>query len=660
MDSATSEYASRGDIAACDTLDVGIDSVVAPVSGMLHVKACGRIFCVDAIAARSLMELQGEVQRTLQMDGQDFQFFDGMGKPITTDMSLREAVRKGITPLGASLSDASIHFMENRREELAQMQWKLVREKMHGCMADVQEVSRQFDEFRLQCQLQTSENQVALEQMKAETLQAIDHERRSQETNFRQVSERVTGIGLMITNEQNKRESTMQTVDQQFHEVRALMDAEASSRHEELAAHMSMIQDGRSVLENHKRIYEAFIAKHDRDLELVRSEIDNSQCMTTKNMEDQVDSLKKALDDVGYKVRLHESQIQGKLAEAEATANAATRRTSELEAWCGTLEERIRELVAVQAARLDSLAERQEHNRQHIESVRLEEKKHFRELETNLERLKHMEDKLPAIEDEIRVQAQKQNEKRCEDLQRVQVVLRGEVVKQIADLEQKTVGRLALESNIRERGTKGIYEELHKLLNIEDTIAGGFVNKTHVDSPGTTVDSAPNGLSTIRFALPPQERQPLQRAAVGSLSSTSSLCSQLSRAGSPRRIGSSISVPSFHGQATVSAVASPSSAMSARGCSPTAPCVTGLRDAASCSATRQASAQARYATCTAPVASSMTACASKRSGSATARSSTDIATPRALGGVRQVSMKPGGTAAPPPRHGTVVQPGQWM
>lgn len=645
MDGAASEHASREDIAACGTSDIGMDSMVASVKETLHVKACGRTFGVDAGAARSLMELQGEVQRTLQMDGQDFQFFDGMGKPITTDMSLRETIHKGLTPLGASLSDASIHFMENRREELAQMQWKLVREKMHGCLADVQHVSRKVDEFRLHCQLQASENQSALQQMKAETLQAIDHERSAQENNFRQVSERVTGIGLMIANEQSKREGMMQAMEHQIQELRALVDTERSLRQKELATHMSMIQDGRVVLEGHRRIYDAFTSKCANDLDLVRSEIDHSRAMSKEHIEDQVDSMKKALDDVGYKVRLHEPQIQAKLAEAEATANAATKRTSELEAWCVTLEERIKELAAVQAARFDSLADRQEQNRQLIESVRIEERKHFRELESSAERLKHLEEMSSSIQDEIVAQVKRQNEKRCEDLQHVQVVLRSEMIKQTSELEQKYIERLAVESNMRERGTKNFYDELYKLVNLDDKTVCGSENKTQADSPAATVNAVPNG-PTIKFALQPQERQPLQRAAIGSVSSTSSLCSQLSRAGSPGRIGGSFSIPSFHGQAAASAVASSCGAISAVSCSPTA--------------YRQASAQAPCAPCTAPVPSSVTTCASKRSFSASAISPTSIATPRALGGVRQVPMKLLGTSAPPPRQGTGIQPGQLM
>eukprot|EP00931_Biecheleriopsis_adriatica_P029352 TRINITY_DN17439_c0_g1_i3.p1 TRINITY_DN17439_c0_g1~~TRINITY_DN17439_c0_g1_i3.p1 ORF type:complete len:202 (+),score=49.12 TRINITY_DN17439_c0_g1_i3:48-653(+) len=148
--------------------DIAGTTVEVATLKKVHVKACGRTFALDVRSTSSLLDVQAEVQRTLQMEGQDFQFFDGMGKPLSTDRSLREAIDSGSTPLSASLSDASIHYIENRREELAQMQWKLVREKMHGCMAEVKQGSRQLEEFQSRMQADTAETKQAMELLKEE------------------------------------------------------------------------------------------------------------------------------------------------------------------------------------------------------------------------------------------------------------------------------------------------------------------------------------------------------------------------------------------------------------------------------------------------------------------------------------------------------------
>eukprot|EP00440_Ansanella_granifera_P006952 gb/GFBE01007533.1/.p1 GENE.gb/GFBE01007533.1/~~gb/GFBE01007533.1/.p1 ORF type:complete len:643 (+),score=148.25 gb/GFBE01007533.1/:1-1929(+) len=588
-------------------------SVVTPVK-KLHVKACGRTFGVDSHASTSLLELQSEVQRALQMEGQDFQFFDGMGKPLSTDRGLREAVDAGLTPIGASLSDASIHFIENRREELAQMQWKLVREKMHGCMAEVKQTTRQVDDFQAKMHAVAAEHAVGMEQLKAEVLQAVEHERDAHEASIRQLSERVNALALLVNGEQNKREFAMQNVEHQVQELRNLIDTERDTRQRENSIHLSTMKDGKVALEGQRRIQEAFESKHVTDVETLRNEIMVAGKTWNDLLKDQIEVFRTGLDDVGYKVRLHETHVQAKLTEVEASAYTAIKRTAELEAWCATTEERMSEVASLQAARFDKVAERQEQAHHLIESVRHEEKLQLRRVESTADKLKDLEEQLTKNEEELRAQLKKESEKCLDDLQRVQTLIRSEQTKRLAEFEQKVTERLSMESCMRERGTKSLYEELNKRLEKDPQTSACML-----DSVGSRTQRAPQERHKA-LAMPQSARQ--------SFSSASSLCSAVSppsvRAASPVKFGSSASVPSF----PMAAAAEPltnghaSFAQSSQ---------SGSLCASAGGSTPQMAGLPR-----APAVTTTT-----------------------LGAFRQIGVKPAGTHAPPPRQWSAIPPNQW-
>jgi hypothetical protein len=125
------------------------------------VSACGRSVALDVTATPTMMFLQNQLQAHLHMDGQTFQFFDVNGTQICTDNDLRDTIAKDQTPLCATLTDASIHYIENRREELAQMQWKLIRDQVSGSMAKHAEVTRQVAELAEALSIQKKEAEAA-------------------------------------------------------------------------------------------------------------------------------------------------------------------------------------------------------------------------------------------------------------------------------------------------------------------------------------------------------------------------------------------------------------------------------------------------------------------------------------------------------------------
>merc|ERR550514_1693319 len=102
---------------------------------MVQVVACGRLCQIDDRSASSLALAQSCIQAQLGMQGQSLQLRDADGRLLSTDEDFLHALEDFRCPLQACLSDGAIHSMEMKRDEIAQMQWRLVREQFSAVTA---------------------------------------------------------------------------------------------------------------------------------------------------------------------------------------------------------------------------------------------------------------------------------------------------------------------------------------------------------------------------------------------------------------------------------------------------------------------------------------------------------------------------------------------
>jgi len=113
-----------------------VDGNITSSPHMFLVSACGRTCTVETTVASSLMGLQKIVLKFLNLNLQDqsLHFFDVNGNPLLTDDTMQAAISRGDTPLDAVLATARnefshSHCADSSREELVQMQWKLIRDQ---------------------------------------------------------------------------------------------------------------------------------------------------------------------------------------------------------------------------------------------------------------------------------------------------------------------------------------------------------------------------------------------------------------------------------------------------------------------------------------------------------------------------------------------------
>jgi len=175
-------------------------------NGQLLVNTCGRTLQVDIRCARSLPELTKNLQLQLQMEGQAFDFFDVNGTTLSSDAQVADAITKGHVPLYAALTDQAIHFIENRREELAQMQWKLVRDQMTAASGKMAALQRQVTEMQKDFEQFKQESTSVIDRVHKEALRAVESERDVAQCEVRQLSERVSAVAQLLAGERQKRD----------------------------------------------------------------------------------------------------------------------------------------------------------------------------------------------------------------------------------------------------------------------------------------------------------------------------------------------------------------------------------------------------------------------------------------------------------------------
>jgi len=429
-------------------------------SGQLLVSACGRTLSMDMQCARSVMELQNALQAQLQMESQSFNFFDVNGNTLSTDSEIREAIGKGLVPICATLTDASIHFIENRREELAQMQWKLVRDQMTAAGGKLVAMQRQSAEVEAQLHQYRQESTSLIDRVHKEALRAVESERDVAHCELRQLSERVNAVAQLVQSERQKRDVALQGLEKQFTGLRDLLDKERDSRRQELIIHSSVVQELRQQLDAERSEREALKDKHVFDIHTVMEKAEAFQTHFTSMIHDERSEATNRADSWQKSFQAQGRDFQRVRVDMENMAQDMKVRFLRVEERCTGLENRVAEITTRQAASVDRLVERHERVSQVVESLRLEEKQNKDQVQMALTRMKELQTSLEETEETAHKLVLQERQGRADQVRSAQLALITTHKKEISELEEKIADRLERESSERERHVQAIYEEV--------------------------------------------------------------------------------------------------------------------------------------------------------------------------------------------------------
>eukprot|EP00747_Dinoflagellata_sp_TGD_P168365 gnl/TRDRNA2_/TRDRNA2_194575_c0_seq1.p1 gnl/TRDRNA2_/TRDRNA2_194575_c0~~gnl/TRDRNA2_/TRDRNA2_194575_c0_seq1.p1 ORF type:complete len:647 (-),score=123.45 gnl/TRDRNA2_/TRDRNA2_194575_c0_seq1:57-1910(-) len=438
---------------------------VAPVVGdEVMVDVCGHACVVKAGSPPTLSEMQSQIQAQLQMDGQMFDFFDTDGTLLLTDAQVQETICQCRVPLKANLTDASMHYIENRREELAQMQWKLIRDQMAGATQKAANLAREVQTLSATVDQYRKDHEVLAEKVRP-MLIAAESERNLVQNELRQYGERMNSFVQVINVEKNKREVSMQNWEKQIQALRDAIDTERSQRKQDLATHQSMATEIRNQMKTETLAREALEDKFMNDVHAINDRIDANSAHQAHLVADQMNAFKKVADEHSSEVQTYARAVLNQKNEHETTMSEARSRFIDLEDRCTSLEARIADIVTRQSQGMDKMWERHEKIVQAVGQLRLEEKCRDEQVQQTIERVKdEIESSLKATEDEVRETSRKERTMRDDQIRRASATLKSNQFRHFSEIEQHIAERLERESAERERSVSQILGEVNKTM----------------------------------------------------------------------------------------------------------------------------------------------------------------------------------------------------
>jgi hypothetical protein len=429
----------------------GVRTVVADGEQLL-VSACGRTCQVDYASAISLERLQLFLQRTLQMDGQEFQVCDINGNILTTDAQVQEVIAQGLTPLCATLPDKSLHQLENRREEIAQMQWKLVRDQITNSGHQFSSLARQLSELQLQFQTFQREVQTSFETMQSDTVRALQEERQATKSETYSLQEGVNGVAVLINAERNKRELAVQGFEKHIHGVCDMIDNERIARRQELSAQTSTMDEFKVFAESEKTSREK-TDKYVGDIKAELWQLKEDVIASTHDLREQIERVRDLEHSAGFDILARFTQIEDRYTSLESSVDSVSN-------FC--------------TQSVDNLAERQERISQSSETLRLS----FKSLEGAVERIKEMENSVKQNYAGIHERFGQEKTAREDALRRISQTATSDARKMMGDLEKRLTIRLERESADREKNFKTMIDEVSNIVDDRKLFRDQLITKT--------------------------------------------------------------------------------------------------------------------------------------------------------------------------------------
>jgi len=455
-------------VAAYQAGDIGggmrMNQQTLAVRDTVQVSACGRSVEVDMSGARTLIALQRALQTELAMEGQNFEIFSCSGSNIATDGDLQDALSNGHVPLAASLSDSSIHYIENRREELAQMQWKLMRDQLSGVTEKIMQLGRRVGELNESLERQEKETHGSQDRLRHEMTSLVENSKDVTRQSLLQLVERVDAVSHLIHSERNIREASKLGIERQIQGVRDVVESDRSARRTEAAATVSLIEEGRQALMEESRSREAFEDRHTYDMNRLSERIEAMSASNGEKNQDIMEQLKQVAFQTNSAVQEHSRMTFQVRAGAEASQIEAGSRLLKLEDRMAVMEARTMEEKTRQANLLDMINEKHERLWQNIEQCRISERGRGPMIQSVLERCDGIEETMKATEAETRDAVMRERLQRQQELRGTQQTLLAQSAKLYTEMEDKVSTRLERESATRVSVCKQIMDDVQEAM----------------------------------------------------------------------------------------------------------------------------------------------------------------------------------------------------
>mmetsp|Transcript_151328 Transcript_151328/g.267082 ORF Transcript_151328/g.267082 Transcript_151328/m.267082 type:complete len:629 (+) Transcript_151328:83-1969(+) len=341
---------------------------------MVVINACGRTVNANFNAIPTVPALQEMLQRELSIKGQSFDLFDDHGVSLITDGDLRYAVKRGRMPLIANLCEASIHSIEIRREELAQMQWKLLRDQVSGLAEKILSVGHRVQELSEAINGLKKEREADVDRAKNQLNALVDSAKDAAQQSFMQIAERVDAVAHSVAIERNNREATKQGTENMIQSLRDQITADRSTRRSEQAAMSSQVDEVQKTILQELKARESFEARHRNDINWLSDRIEALSATQVEKHQDLSDQWKTHMGQAQTQEQDYARQVVQVQTDAESAKIESLSRFKRLEDRAATIEQRLAEIAGREANHFDELQSKHHKIRTSLEQLRLEDR----------------------------------------------------------------------------------------------------------------------------------------------------------------------------------------------------------------------------------------------------------------------------------------------
>eukprot|EP00434_Breviolum_minutum_P020730 symbB.v1.2.018283.t1/scaffold1453.1/size117824/13 len=423
-------------------------SAVSKVTKDVPVTVCGRLCPVKNF--ESVGNLQKELQSVLGVHEQDFELRDSTGKRICTDQQLEDAIAGQQVPLQAGLSDASVHLIENRREELAQMQWKVMRDKMQSFSTDLMQLTKQLAETHQQFEMKGSDQDAKLEALRAEISNQLLQDGSTLEATILSLSERVQSFTTMVQLEANKREHALQSLDNQLQDVRRVIDQERHERIQEANRHAEGLKECRKMCETQKRSLESSEHLRCSEMQSLKVEFSRGTRDWTQSATEKMDAFKQSLEETRAELRSQGDLSKDAMARSHEAFELA-HKIHDIEVKGHQLDVRLSQAASNFSERQQSITERQEQIWELFEGVRADKRSIEIKTDGLSQQVQELKSSVAKTEEGVAKLVAKEAQALRDELVSLQTSLTAEQAKGLSNLETKCSERFERESRQREK-----------------------------------------------------------------------------------------------------------------------------------------------------------------------------------------------------------------
>jgi len=431
------------------------------------IHACGRTVLLPDAQITRVNDLQSVLQAELGMQDQIFEIFDLQGKRLILDTDVVEALVDGRTPLTANLCDSSIHFIENRREELAQMQWKLVRDQHNQAQLKLSQMVRQMTTVESKMDNMMRETGMSMDRLRSETQTAIEGCKGEARAESRQLGERIAGVAQHVTAERNMREVSIQQFNKALQGVRDTIDSDRTTVQQGLQLAMSQLSQTREMIELERSAREAFEHRHSQDMQSVNDRMDEMASSLKNVMSEYGRRFEKASQEATEVIESHGRTALKTRSEMDSANAEVMARLNLVEERSATLEQRMLEAQQRQNDTLQRINHKNEKFNMGMEQLKFDGGQQTSNVTSIGTKLQDLETTMKAGEQEAREAHERERRQQQEEMKSAREAVVSEYGRKLELLENKLAARIEREAEARQNTMTVTIENVNAVLKKE-------------------------------------------------------------------------------------------------------------------------------------------------------------------------------------------------